>query len=98
MLSSSELGYESLEDFVVVVWEHTFMKMAPHNALATLWTGQSANISTNLSYDGDFDTVLKCIKALDCVMPGSTGLFCMADDNEYDAKLINHPIKSFCAI
>ncbi|MGV2686916.1 hypothetical protein GNF82_21890, partial [Clostridium perfringens] len=75
-----------------------FMKMDPHNVLAMLWTGQNADISANSSYNGDFDKALKSIKALACVMPGSTDLFCSADDNEYEAKLmpnaVFNPIKS----
>ena len=80
------------------VWENSFMKMDPHNVLAMLWTGQHADISANPSYNGDFDEALGSIKALACVMPGSTDLFCTADDNEYEAKLmpnaVFNPIKS----
>lgn len=83
-----EMGFESLAEFGVGVWEDSFMKMDPHNVLAMLWTGQFADISVNPSYNGDFDEALKSIKALACVMPGSTDLFCTADDNEYEAKLI----------
>ncbi|MFD1953455.1 alpha/beta fold hydrolase [Paenibacillus thailandensis] len=93
-----ELGFESLADFVVGVWEDSFMKLDPHNVLAMLWTGQNADISENPTYNGDFDKALKSIKALACIMPGSTDLFCTADDNEYEAKLIPnaayYPIKS----
>lgn len=93
-----ELGFDSLADFVAGVWENSFMKMDPHNVLAMLWTGQHADISANPSYNGDFDEALGSIKALACVMPGSTDLFCTADDNEYEAKLmpnaVFNPIKS----
>ncbi|USK56233.1 alpha/beta fold hydrolase [Cytobacillus solani] len=83
-----EMGFESLAEFGVGVWEDSFMKMDPHNVLAMLWTGQFADISANPAYNGDFDEALKSIKALACVMPGSSDLFCTADDNEYEAKLI----------
>lgn len=85
-----EMGFESLAEFGVGVWEDSFMKMDPHNVLAMLWTGQHADISANPAYKGDFDEALKSIHALACVMPGSTDLFCTADDNEYEAKLIPH--------
>ncbi|WP_201004674.1 alpha/beta fold hydrolase [Paenibacillus glycanilyticus] len=87
-----EMGFDSLEDFVAGVWEDSFMKMDPHNVLAMLWTGQHADISANPSYNGDFDNALKSIKALACIMPGSTDLFCTADDNEYEANRIPHAI------
>ncbi|GIO12086.1 homoserine O-acetyltransferase [Cohnella xylanilytica] len=93
-----ELGFDSLTDFITGVWEDSFMKMDPHNVLAMLWTGQNADISANPLYNGDFDKALKSIKALACVMPGSTDLFCLADDNQYEAELIPnaafHPIES----
>ncbi|MCM3782211.1 alpha/beta fold hydrolase [Neobacillus mesonae] len=93
-----ELGYESMEDFVTGVWEGSFMQMDPHNVLAMLWTGLNADISADPSYNGDFDKALKSIKAHACVMPGSSDLFCRAEDNEYEAKLIPnaelHPIES----
>ncbi|GIP22284.1 alpha/beta fold hydrolase [Paenibacillus sp. J22TS3] len=83
-----ELGFDFLTDFMVGVWENSFMQMDPHNVLAMLWTGQNADISANPSYNGDFDRALGSIKALACVMPGSTDLFCPADDNEYEAERI----------
>ncbi|RAR43811.1 alpha/beta fold hydrolase [Paenibacillus sp. MDMC362] len=87
-----ELGFDALADFVAGFWEESFMQMDPHNVLAMLWTGQHADISANSSYNGDFDKALRSIKALACVMPGSTDLFCTADDNEYEAKLIPNAV------
>jgi homoserine O-acetyltransferase len=83
-----KLEFDSMEDFMAGVWENSFMKMDPHNVLAMLWTGQHADISANPSYNGDFDKALMSIKALAYIMPGSTDLFCTAEDNEYEAKLI----------
>ncbi|GIO26594.1 alpha/beta fold hydrolase [Ornithinibacillus bavariensis] len=82
------MGFDSLEDFVVGVWEDSFMKMDPHNVLAMLWTGQFADISANPTYNGDFDEALRSIKAHAYIMPGISDLFCTADDNKYEAKLI----------
>ncbi|MFB7817674.1 alpha/beta fold hydrolase [Paenibacillus chitinolyticus] len=94
-----EMGFDSLADFIVDVWENSFMQMDPHNVLAMLWTGQHSDISANPHYNGDFDKALRSIKAHACVMPGSTDLFCPADDNEYEAKLmpnaVFNPIESF---
>ena len=87
-----KLGFDSLEDFVAGVWEDSFMKMDPHNVLAMLWTGQHADISANPSYNGDFHKALKSIKAQACIMPGSTDLFCSADDNKYEANLIPNAV------
>lgn len=87
-----DMGFSSLADFMAGVWEDSFMKMDPHNVLAMLWTGQHADISANPAYNGDFDKALGSIKAHACIMPGSTDLFCPADDNEYEAKLIPHAV------
>lgn len=87
-----ELGFDSLGDFVAGVWEASFMKMDPHNVLAMLWAGQHADISDNPAYNGDFDKALGSIKAHACIMPGSTDLFCSADDNEYEAKLMPNAV------
>lgn len=87
-----EMGFDSLEDFVAGVWEDSFMKMDPHNVLAMLWTGQFADISANPDYTGNFDEALKSIKAFACIMPGSSDLFCTAEDNEYEAKLIPNAV------
>ncbi|SEM87280.1 homoserine O-acetyltransferase [Terribacillus saccharophilus] len=93
-----EMGFNSLEDFSVGVWENSFMNMDPHNVLSMLWTGQHADISANSNYNGEFDEALKSIKAITYIMPGSTDLFCTAEANEYEAKFIPnveyHPIKS----
>jgi|SRR5690625_69323 len=83
-----EMGFDALEDFMVGVWENSFMKMDPHNVLAMLWTGQHADISANPAYNGNFEEALRGIKAFAYVMPGSTDLFCTADDNEYEVKFI----------
>ncbi|WP_156858007.1 alpha/beta fold hydrolase [Oceanobacillus sp. AG] len=87
-----EMGFDSLEDFVSGVYENSFMKMDPHNFLAMLWTGQFADISANPAYNGNFNEALKSINAFACVMPGITDLFCTADDNEYEVKLIPNAV------
>lgn len=86
------MGFESLQDFVAGVWEDSFMKMNPHDVLAMLWTGQNADISANPTHDGDFDGSLKSIQALAYVMPGTTDLFCTAEDNQYEANLVPNAV------
>ncbi|GAB2541684.1 alpha/beta fold hydrolase [Gracilibacillus alcaliphilus] len=87
-----EMGFDSLEEFVAGVFEHSFMKMDPYNFLTMLWTGQNADISANPDYNGDFDEALRNINAFACIMPGSTDLFCTADENKYEAKLIPNAV------
>ncbi len=87
-----ELGFDTLTDFKAGVWENSFMNMDPQNVLAMLCTGKHADISASPSYDRDFDKTLRSIKAPACVMPGSTDLFCPADDNEFEAKLMPNAV------
>ena len=87
-----EMGFDSLGDFLSGVWENSFMKMDPHNVLAMISTGQDADISANPIYNGNFDKALKSIKAHACIMPGSTDLFCTAEENEYEAKHIPNAV------
>lgn len=87
-----ELGFDSVAAFVADFWEAVFMTMDPHNVLTMLWTGEHADISANPSYNGDFDQALKSIQALAYVMPGSTDLFCTAEDNEYEVKLMPNAV------
>ncbi|MFS0749878.1 alpha/beta fold hydrolase [Oceanobacillus sp. 1P07AA] len=93
-----DMGYNSLVDFVAGVWEASFMKMNPHDVLAMLWTGQHADISSDPTYNGDFDQALQGIKAHAYIMPGSTDLFCTVEDNRYEAERMPHaalrPIQS----
>ncbi|QJC50822.1 alpha/beta fold hydrolase [Paenibacillus albicereus] len=83
------LGFGSLEAFMAGVWESSFMKMDPHDFLAMAWTGQHADISGDPAYGGDFEKALRSIRALACIMPGSTDRFCTADDSRYEASLIH---------
>lgn len=87
-----EMGFDSLEDFVSGIFEDSFKKMDPYNFLAMLWTGQFADISANSAYNGDFDKALRSIHADASIMPGSTDLFCTADENEYEANLIPNAV------
>ena len=87
-----DMGYATLEEFLAGVWEKSFMKMDPHNVLAMISTGQSADISSNPLYKGDFNKALSSIKAHVCIMSGSTDLFCTAEDNKYEAKRIPNAV------
>ncbi len=87
-----QMGFYSFEDFVTGVFENSFMRMDPHNFLAMLWTGQFADISANPAYNGNFDEALRSINAIASIMPGSTDLFCTADENEYEANLIPNAV------
>ncbi|MBM12835.1 MAG: hypothetical protein CL759_12245 [Chloroflexi bacterium] len=93
-----ELGYESLEDYLVNFWEARRINADANDLLAMVWTWQNADISNNEIYNGDFKKALGAIKARAIVMPGRTDLYFPPEDNELEvAQMPNaelRPIES----
>lgn len=93
-----QLGYASLEDFLVGFWEGFFVPRDANNLLAMLRTWQTGDISANAIYGGDFDKALGAITAKAIVLPGSTDLYFRAKDSAYEvSKMPNavfRPIES----
>ena len=81
-----EMGYSSLEDFLVAFWEGFFLRKDANNLLAMLWTWQNGDIGQTPGFDGDFERALAAIKAKAVVMPGKTDLYFPPEDNEYEVK------------
>ncbi|HTK08582.1 MAG TPA: alpha/beta fold hydrolase [Ktedonobacteraceae bacterium] len=81
-----DMGYHSLEDFLVGYWEGFFLKKDANNLLAMAWTWSHADISANPLYHGDFEKALSSIKARAIVMPGRTDLYFTPEDGEYEAR------------
>ncbi|KAJ3192699.1 hypothetical protein HK101_006121 [Irineochytrium annulatum] len=81
-----EIGFNSVEDFLVGFWEGYFLQKDPNNLLAMLWTWQHADISANHIYNGDFKAALKKITCKAVVMPGKTDLYFPPEDNEEEVK------------
>jgi homoserine O-acetyltransferase len=79
-----ELGFSSLEDFLVGFWEGSFLRRDANNLLALAWTWQHADISTTPGFDGDLEAALTSIKAKALVMPGSTDLYFPPEDSQYE--------------
>jgi homoserine O-acetyltransferase len=76
-----DLGFTSLEDFLVRSWEAGFVRRNMHDLLAQLWTWQNADISANDLYRGDLEMALAGIKAKVLLMPSATDLYFQTDDN-----------------
>lgn len=82
----TDLGYASLEDFLVGFWEGYFLKKDANNLLSQLWTWQHGDISANEIYNFNFKNALKAINARALVMPGSHDLYFPPEDNEFEIK------------
>jgi homoserine O-acetyltransferase len=81
-----EMGYASLEDFLVGFWEGIFLPRDANNLLAMLWTWQNGDISNNELFKGDFPKALAAIKARAIVMPASTDLYFPPEDNAIEVS------------
>jgi homoserine O-acetyltransferase len=81
-----EMGYASLEDFLVGFWEGIFLPRDANNLLAMLWTWQNGDISNNELFKGDFPKALGAIKARAIVMPASTDLYFPPEDNAIEVS------------
>ena len=79
-----ELGYSTLEDFLVAFWEGFFLdRRDPNNLLTMLWTWQQGDIGKTPGFDGDHIKALKSIKAKTIVLPALKDLYFPPEDEEY---------------
>lgn len=81
-----EMGYASVEDFLINWWEGLFLQRDANNLLALIWTWQHADIAQNDVYKGDFDRALGAIEARTIVMPCRTDLYFPPEDNAYEVR------------
>lgn len=76
-----ELGFATLEEFVLD-WERDHLAWDANDLLSKIWTWQHGDISDNERYRGDFTRALRSIQARAIVMPCSTDLYFVPEDNE----------------
>lgn len=79
------LGYTSLEDFLIRDWEASFLKRDASNLLSMIDTWIASDISDNSVFNGDLNAALAAIKAKTLVMPSETDLYFTTEDNRRDA-------------
>ena len=83
-----DIGYSSLEDYLVAFWEGRRLFADANDFLAMLRTWQNADISLNGKYNGDFASALGAITARAIVMPGRTDLYFPPEDNEIEVSMM----------
>ena len=82
-----ELGFFSLEDFLVGFWEGFFLDARDANNLLTiLCTCQNGDISKGPGLEGDYDRALGSIEARAIVWPTEKDLYFPPEDEEYAVK------------
>ena len=84
-----EMGYSTLEDFLVAFWEGFFLdRRDPNNLLTMLWTWQNGDIGKTPGFDGDHVAALKSIKAKTVSLPAEKDLYFPPEDEEYASQYI----------
>lgn len=90
-----ELGFSSLEDFLVTYWEGHFLGGGPifherdvNDLLTMLWTWQAGDIGATPGFDGDHIKALKSIKARLIALPAEKDLYFPPEDEEYASQYI----------
>jgi homoserine O-acetyltransferase len=79
-----DLGFTSLEDFLVGFWEGFFLdRRDPNNLLTMLWTWQNGDIGKTPGFNGDHVAALKSIKAKTIALPALKDLYFPPEDEEY---------------
>jgi homoserine O-acetyltransferase len=93
-----ELGYSSLDDFLVRYWEGMYLGRDANNLLSMISTWQRADLSANERHHGDFAAAMGAIRAEVLVMPGRTDLYFPPEDSRDEVALLRagelRPIES----
>jgi homoserine O-acetyltransferase len=79
------LGFETVED-LLQDWEEDHLNWDANNLLAKLRTWQTADISANQLYAGDFQLALSAIRAKTIVIACSSDLYFPPEDNEIEIR------------
>jgi homoserine O-acetyltransferase/O-succinyltransferase len=82
----SQLGYSSLEDFLVGFWEGFFLNKDANNLLTMLWTWQHGDLGATPGFNGDLERALGAIRARAIVMPAEKDLYFPPEDNAYEVR------------
>lgn len=85
-----ELGYTSLEDFLVAFWEGFFLDdRDPNNLLTMLWTWQNGDVGKTPGFNGDIEAALRSIKAKMIILPAEKDLYFPPEDEAWAAQFIS---------
>lgn len=91
-----EIGFSSIDDFVVGFLEAYFLPMDPNNLMTLAWKWQRADVSRNTG--GSHSDAFQRVKAVVFVMPIDTDMFFPISDCAYEQEMIPNsqlrPIKS----
>jgi homoserine O-acetyltransferase len=84
----AEIGYASVEDYLVRAWEGNFLRRAGEDLLSMMETWYQSDISDNLIYNGSLEAALGAITARAIIMPSTTDLYFPVADGEAETRLM----------
>lgn len=83
------IGFSSLEDFLVGFWEGFWLDdRDPNDLLAMLWTWEHGDVGQTPGFDGDTEAALRSIRCPLLAMPGKTDLYFPPEDEEWASQFI----------
>ena len=82
----ADIGYASLEDYLVRAWEGNFLRRPAEDLLSMIDTWAVSDISDNTTYNGDLPKALAAITARAIIMPSTTDLYFTVTDSENETK------------
>lgn len=83
-----QIGFSSLEDYLVGGWEGNFLRRHAEDLLAQIHTWQHFSIADDPACGGDFEAALRAIRAEVLLMPGRTDLYFRVEDNADELPLL----------
>jgi len=83
-----QVGFASLEDFLVRSWEGNFLRRDAHDLLASLSTWMASDISDNDIHQGDLARALGAISARSIIMPSRTDLYFTPEDSALETAMM----------
>lgn len=83
-----QLGYASLDDYLVRSWEAGYRKRDPHNLIAMIDTWLRCDVGNTPVFRGNYPKALSTIQASTLVMPATTDLYFTPDDCATEAAMI----------
>ena len=81
-----EMGYVSLDDFLVRYWDALFEKRDANNIMAMTWAWINNDISANEAFKGDIAAALGAITARTLLMPCATDLYFQTEDSRAELE------------
>jgi len=86
--SWKQIGYSSLEDYLVGGWEGNFLRRNAEDLLAQIHTWQHFDISQDPAHGGSFEAALGAIRAEVLLMPSRTDLYFRVEDNADELPML----------